>query len=145
VAFVSLRSFCSITLRHEGRDVELVPRYVGTTANAYKHVILGLTPAGGVLDVDLADAPAEIREKLRVIYRTPPMAPHAIVVHPRVPRADAERVAAAVKALARSEAGARLLGQVHMELPVTAEYRRDYAPLEHILGEPEEGDARRGE
>lgn len=145
VAFVGPWSVCSVTLRHEAKGVGIVPRYVGTSANAYKNVILGLTSAGGVLDVILDDAPREVREKLRVIYRTPPMAPHTIVVHPRVPGAEADRIAAALKALAETETGAQLLGRVHLEVPVDAEYGRDYAPLEHLLDGPAEVGTRRPE
>ncbi len=133
VAFVGPWSICTTSLRHEFRGAGLVPRYVGTSANAYKTVVLGLTPAGGVLDSAFEDAPAEIRDKLRVIYSTPPMASHAVVAHPRVPAPVAERVAEAFRALARSDAGAELLEPIHMTDPTRAEYRRDYAPLAHLL------------
>jgi phosphonate transport system substrate-binding protein len=133
VAFVGPWSICTTSLRHEFRGAAIVPRYVGTSANAYKNVVLGFTPAGGVLDSAFDDAPAEIRDRLRVIYRTPPMAPHAVVAHPRVPAAVAERVSGAFRALARSDLGAELLGPIHMTDPTRAEYRRDYAPLAHLL------------
>ena len=133
VAFVGPWSFCSVSLRHQVRGLGIVPRYVGTGANATKHVLLGLAPAGGLLDVALEDAPPEVRDRLRVVFRTPPMAPHAVVVHPRVPREVADRVGDALRALAREAPGLELMRRVHMVAPMAAEYDRDYAPLEHLL------------
>lgn len=133
VAFVGPWTFCSASLRHEVEHLGVVRRYVGTAANARKNVILGLTSAGGTLDFEVTDAPAEVQEKLRVIFTTPPMAPHPVIVHPRVPGDAARRIAAALRALARTELGPKLLGPVHLEAPVPADYERDYAPLEHLL------------
>ena len=134
VALAGPRSFCSITLRHELRWLGIVPRYVGTAANAYKQVVVGLTPAGGALDYTFGAASPDVREKLRIIYESPPLAPHPVIAHPRVPRAVAERVAGALRALARTEQGSGLLKKVRMEAPVEADYERDYAPLERMLG-----------
>lgn len=131
VAFVGPWTFCSVSLRSHARRLHIHPRYVGTSANAYKNVLLGMAVAGGVLDSTLEDAPPEIRAKLRVVYETPPMAPHAVIAHPRLPPEVASRVAAAIRALASEGAG--LLGPVHLEAPVEASYARDYAPLEHLL------------
>jgi phosphonate transport system substrate-binding protein len=134
VAFVGPWTFCSVSLRAYVRELGIVPKYVGTSANAYKNVLLGLVPAGGVLDETLSDAPPEVRARLRVIYQTPPMAPHALIAHPRVPPEASARVTAALLALARSEA-AGLLAPVHLTAPVEAAYARDYAPLEFLLAE----------
>ena len=133
VAFVGPWTFCSVTLRHEVQEIGIVPRFVGTVANAFKTVVLGMVSAGGVLDTNLEAAPADVRARLRVIYQTPPMAPHALVAHPRVPRAVSDRIVRAVLVLAASEEGPKLLGPVRMERPVAAEYERDYGPLEHVV------------
>jgi phosphonate transport system substrate-binding protein len=137
VAFVGPWTFCSVSLRAHVRELGIVSKFVGTSANAYKNVLLGLTDAGGVLDSTLADAPPEVRAKLRVIYETPPMAPHAVIVHPRVPREAAARLVEALRALARegrpSTDASHLLAAVHLSSPVEAVYARDYAPLEFLL------------
>ncbi len=133
VAFVGPWSFCSVTLRHEVHQIGVMPRFVGTSANAFKNVLLGLTVAGGVLDVNLDAAPPDVRSQLRVIYRTPPMAPHAIAAHPRVPREVSERIARAVLALGAAEEGRALLAPIQLESPVVADFARDYAPLEHVV------------
>jgi phosphonate transport system substrate-binding protein len=137
VAFVGPWSVCSITLRRDARGLGVVPRYVGTSANAYKNVILGLVAAGGTLDSVLRAAPSGVRDQLRIIYATEPMAPHPVVAHPRVPAGGAARLADAVRALAETEGGRELLRQVNMPQPVLAEYGRDYAPLQRILDDAE--------
>jgi phosphonate transport system substrate-binding protein len=137
VAFVGPWSFCSVTLRHEVRGMGVVPRFVGTSANAWKHVLLGLVAAGGVLDSALEDTPPDVRERLRVIYATDPMAPHPVVAHPRVPASSAARIADAFLRLSRTPPGLALLRAVHMPRPVVADYARDYEPLERTLGNAE--------
>jgi phosphonate transport system substrate-binding protein len=134
VAFVAPWTFCSQSLMAYTRGLGIAPKFVGTAANAYKNVLLGLTPAGGLLDTSLAEAPAEVRAKLRIIYETPPLPPHAVVAHPRVPGEVTARLAAAIVDLARKD-GAGLFAAVHLQIPVEAVYARDYAPLEHLLGD----------
>jgi phosphonate transport system substrate-binding protein len=124
----------ALALRPHVQGLGIAERFAGTRANVYRQVILGRAAAGSTLDDALAQAPPEVRERLRVVFTTPPMAPHPVVVHPRVPRAAAARVAAAFLALASTQEGAELLGAVHLEAPVPADYTRDYAPLERHLG-----------
>ena len=135
VALMGEWSFCSIVLRHELGALGIVPRYVGTPANAYKQVVVGMVPAGGALDPTLGDAPADVREKLQVIYQTRPFASHPLVAHPRVPREVTRRIGAAVLALSRTESGSRLLKKIGLTAPVEADYERDYAPVERMLSD----------
>jgi phosphonate transport system substrate-binding protein len=143
VAFVGPWTFCSVSLRAYVHELGIVPKYVGTSANAYKNVLLGLVPAGGVLDTTLSDAPPEVRARLRVIYQTPPMAPHAVIAHPRVPREVAGRVTSALLALARTDA-AGLLVRTRLSAPVEASYARDYEPLEFLLADDSSRDFSKG-
>jgi phosphonate transport system substrate-binding protein len=143
VAFVGPWTFCSVSLRAYVHELGIVPRYVGTSANAYKNVLLGLVPAGGVLDDTFAGAPPEVRARLRVIYQTPPMAPHAIVAHPRVPRDVDRRLTAALLALARSDA-AEVLVPARLTAPVEASYARDYSALEFLLADDTSSDPSKG-
>ena len=85
-----------------------------------------------MLDTGFADLPPEMRAKLRVVYETPPMAPHALMAHPRVSAEDAGRLVRALVSLAGSK-DAGLLASVHLETPVEADYARDYAPLEPLM------------
>jgi phosphonate transport system substrate-binding protein len=134
VAFIAEWTFCSVSLRsHVRQELGISPKYVGTSANVYKSVLLGLTAAGGILDSSLADASAEVRARLRVLYATQPMAAHAVVAHPRVPRDVADLVTAGCLALARTDAA--LMASARLGSPVVAVYARDYAPLESIVAD----------
>lgn len=124
----------ALVLRPHLQGLGIDERFAGTRANVYRQVILGRAAAGAALDDALAQAPPDVSERLRVVFTTPPMAPHPVMVHPRVPREAAARVAAAFRALAATPEGAELLGAVHLEAPVPADYTRDYAPLERQMG-----------
>jgi phosphonate transport system substrate-binding protein len=137
VAFLAHWTFCSESLRSQTQRLGIRPRYVGTTANAYKQVLLGEVAAAGLLDVALLDAAPEIRARLRVVYQTDSMAAHALIVHPRVPALVAAQLRAAVLELARDAASRPVLAGVRLESPVDAEYQRDYAPLEQVLQGPD--------
>lgn len=86
--------------------------YVNTHTSAYLNVVLGdADAAGGVMGTFNRLDPA-IREHLRVIYKTAPVPPHPIVVHPRVPSEVATRIQDAFLELAATPEGAELLAQV---------------------------------
>ncbi len=109
-------------------NVRFTPRYVQTHSSVYLHVVQGLNVAGGGVDQTLEEQPAEVRDQLRVIYRTRSMVPHPIVVHPRVPEEDRERVKAAWLALSQTPHGRELMEQIPMSAPISASLD-DYLPL----------------
>jgi len=106
------------------------PVYVQTHVNAYRSVIRGDTPAAGGIRSTLEREPAEVRDKLRVLYETPATASHPVSAHPRVPPAVRMAVRAAMIKLAKTEAGMKMLDAVSLDALVEADYAQDYAPLE---------------
>jgi len=106
------------------------PVYVQTHVNAYRSVIRGDTPAAGGIRSTLEREPAEVRDKLRVLYETPATASHPVTAHPRVPPAVRMAVRAAMIKLAKTEAGMKMLDAVSLDALVEADYTQDYAPLE---------------
>lgn len=116
----------------EEAGVRIVPRYVGTHANTYRHVILGDATAGGGVNNTLANESEEVRQRLRVLYETPGVAPHPLAAHPRVSTGVRQAIADALLGLAASEDGRRLLAAVQMPQPRFADYARDYLPLERL-------------
>lgn len=108
--------------------VQVVPRYVQTHSSVYLHVATGMTAAGGGVASTLKAQKAEIRDRLRVIYRTRTMAPHPVAAHPRVPGAHRERVREALLAMAQAPEGRALLAGVPMRKPVAARMS-DYVEL----------------
>lgn len=108
------------------------PIYAKTHTNAYRLVLAGKTAAAGGIRATLDREPDEVRQQLRVLFETPAVPPHPLVMHPRVP---APLRAALVKAFDRMRAdpaGQALLAGVLMPRPVPADYPRDYRPLEQL-------------
>jgi phosphonate transport system substrate-binding protein len=73
-----------------------------------------------------------MREKLRVLYKTPGSASHPLSVHPRVPTVLAQRVQQAILDMWQDKEERHLLNKVQLSAPIIADYQRDYAPLEKL-------------
>ncbi|MEM1161090.1 MAG: phosphate/phosphite/phosphonate ABC transporter substrate-binding protein [Pseudomonadota bacterium] len=81
IAFPSPGAFgASIVPRAEIRaqGVEFSPRYVRSHDSVYRAVASGLIPAGGGVLRTFNAIPQDLRDQLRVIYRTEGYTPHAI-------------------------------------------------------------------
>lgn len=116
----------------ERYKIRFTARYVRTHSNVYRHVLRGLAAAGGGVNVTLRQEPSEVQDGLSVLYETPPVAPHPLSAHPRVPAAQRAAIARAVLAMADDEPGRALLAAVNLREPVAAEYARDYQALERL-------------
>lgn len=108
------------------------PVYVQTHVNAYRAVIRGDNPAAGGIRSTLDREPAEVRDKLRVLYETPSTASHPVAVHPRVNASVRTTVRNALLKIAKTDAGSKLLEGVSLDALVAADYAKDYAPLEAL-------------
>ena len=108
--------------------VEVSPLYVKTHDSVYLHVVKGLAAAGGGVEKTLAEQEEPIRDALRIIYTTRDLPSHPIVAHPRIPRADAEKVRRAFIEMAATKEGQELLARVPMKRPL-ATSMDDYAPV----------------
>jgi phosphonate transport system substrate-binding protein len=108
--------------------VTVKPFYVQTHSSVYLHVHLGLAAAGGGVASTLARQAPEIRNDLRVLYRTRPMSPHPVTAHPRVPKEDRELVRRAFLDMGKTEAGAAILAKVPIAKVVAASVG-DYVEL----------------
>lgn len=106
--------------------------YLSTHANVYRHVILGRVAAGGGVNQTLEREPPETQRALRVIYVTPPVPPHPLSAHPRLPAAEREALVRAILALGQRDDGRALLQRVDLAEPLRADHRRDYEPLERL-------------
>ncbi len=132
VAFPSANALgASLLMRAELsrlHGVEVVPKYVQTHSSVYLHVALGKTAAGGGVVSTLNSQEPEIRQKLRILYKTRPVTPHPISAHPRVPVAHRKRVLQAILDMANTPKGAALLAQIPMRKPVAASIE-DYSMM----------------
>ncbi len=132
VAFPAPNSVgASLVVRADLRNrfgIRITPKYVKTHTSVYLNVITGLADAGGGVQRTLDMQAPEIRDVLRVLYRTRTFAPHPVAVNSRVPKADGEKVRQALLALADTAKGRALLGKVPVTQPGPA-VMEDYMPL----------------
>ena len=118
-------------LLKEQEHVEIVPLYVDTHSNVYRHVVTGRAAAGGGVRRTLEREPEGLRQQLRVLYETPAAYPHPIVVHPRVPAALRDGIQRRLLILNEEASTAGLLEQVQIPSPAVATLD-DYKPLESL-------------
>lgn len=107
-------------------------RYLGTHSNVYRHVARSETAAGGSVIAALNDEVPELRDQLVVLYKTPDVASHPVVAHPRVPESARKAVTQAMLALSQDETGKALLKGIRTPTPVQANYATDYQPLARL-------------
>ena len=108
--------------------VRVKPDYVKTHSSVYTNVLLGKAAAGGGVMGTLRQQKPEIRDALRVLYKTREMAPHPVVAHPRVPAEHREAVRRALLEMAATEEGAKRLAKVPVKKLIKASVD-DYRPL----------------
>jgi len=114
------------------RGIAIEPAYVRTHSNAYRHVLTGDAAAAGGVRQTLKTEDEAVQRGLRVIFETPPSAPHPLAAHPRVTAAVQRAVRDALLGWTARASDAALLAPIQIAAPVAADYRRDYAPLERL-------------
>ena len=112
--------------------ISIIPRYVSTHSNVYRHVILGEAIAGGGVNNTFKREPPEVQAQLRVLYETPGVPSHPLVAHPRMPKAVRQAIKNTLLEMHNDPAGQRLLADIQMPKPVEANYARDYQALEKL-------------
>lgn len=105
--------------------------YVKSHSSVYLNVLLGKAAAGGGVQKTLSQQAPEIRDQLRVLYRTSEVPPHPLSSHPRVDANVRQKVKAAFLALGTSSEGPALLGRIPMKKIGDASID-DYAPLKEM-------------
>ncbi|AMC33862.1 phosphate/phosphite/phosphonate ABC transporter substrate-binding protein [Janthinobacterium sp. B9-8] len=136
IAFPAPNAFgASLYLRAllvEKQGLKFTPRYLGTHPNVFRHLARNDVAAGGSVVSAFNDETPEVREQLRIIYKTPEVASHPIVAHPRVPSKVRDAISQAFLALAKDAAGRALLKDIRFPDPVLTAYEKDYLPLETL-------------
>ena len=135
VAFPSPNAFgASLYMRallKEQEKIDIEATYVKTHTNVYRHVVTGRTAAGGGVRRTLEREPESLRAQLRILYETPETYPHPIVIHPRVPEVQRERIRKALLELAQTAETARLLQRIQIPRPTTTGLQ-DYQNLKAL-------------
>lgn len=89
--------------------------YVKSHSSVYLNVLLGKVAAGGGVQKTLSQQPDEIREKLRILYKTTGTPPHPVTAHPRIEKNLQVKVKNAFLELGDSDAGRKLLANIPMK------------------------------
>lgn len=114
MAFPSPIAFAATILPQlslEQAGVTVVPKVVASHESVYRTVARGLYPAGGGAVKTYEQVDPLVRDRLRILWKSRPYTTHPIAVHPRVTREVAQRVVAALLAMADDPQGAVLLEQ----------------------------------
>lgn len=106
--------------------INISPIFVGNHQSVMLNVAVRQVSAGGIASSMFYIAPQELRENLRIIYRTPTVAPHPIMAHTRIPSAMRTRIQQALLVLAATPEGQALFSQIPMKKPGVAD-ADDYA------------------
>jgi len=116
----------------EREKIHIQPVYVKTHSNAYRSVLAGLSAAAGGINLTFDQEPPEVRKSLRVLMETPGVPPHPLAAHPRVPEATRRLITDALLRLMTDRAMRELMNDIPWVNPVSADYGRDYQPLERF-------------
>ncbi|MDH5694668.1 MAG: phosphate/phosphite/phosphonate ABC transporter substrate-binding protein, partial [Gammaproteobacteria bacterium] len=136
VAFPALVAFGASTylraMLKEDHNIDIAPFFAGSHKNSYRSVLLGKAAAGGgVYKTFLAESQA-FQEQFRVLYETPKVQPHAIIVHPRIGNELSEIIAENIIKLRESERGQKALKFSPIQNPERSNYRKHYSKLEKL-------------
>jgi len=101
--------------------IDINPKYVKTHSSVYLNVALGLTDAGGGVASTLGEQKDEIKDQLKVLYKTRHMAPHPLSVHPRVAKDVQLKVKQAILKMAETEHGRALLEKIPIRKAIPAD------------------------
>ncbi len=118
LAFPSPAAFAASVLTRgylSRQQIEFEPRYVSSHDSVYQVVSKGLFVAGGGVERTLGNTAPELREQLRILWKSRGYTPHAIAAHPRLEEFEWQRVRDAMLKLDTSEEGRRLLGTINFK------------------------------
>lgn len=112
------------------KGIDFVTKYVKTHPNVIRGVVRNEGQAGGMVNATLAAETDELKNKVRVIYETPPAPPHPIAAHPRVNATTREALTKAI--ISHIEQNRQVGADIQMANPIRATYAKDYHPLEKL-------------
>jgi phosphonate transport system substrate-binding protein len=81
----------------------------------YLNVLLGKAAAGGGVQKTLSQQPENVKDGLRILYKTTKVNPHPLAVHPRIDKEIQEKIKAAFIEMGNSEEGKALLKKIPMK------------------------------
>lgn len=92
--------------------VKFRPVYVKTHSSVYLNVVVKQTTAGGGVQKTLNQQRDNIKGALKILHRTPDVAPHPLAAHPRVPVEVREQIKNTFLLLGENVIGRSLLAKI---------------------------------
>jgi len=89
--------------------IDIAPSYVSSHDSVYRAVAKGLFVAGGGVMRTFNTLEPEVRDQLRVLWKTAPYTSHALATHPRISRSDTLKILTAFEELSTYSEGQVLL------------------------------------
>lgn len=109
-------------------NIKFNPIYVKTHSSVYLNVVVQQTSAGGGVQKTLNQQRFNIKSALKILHRTPGVAPHPLAVHPRISVEVREKIKNTFLLLGESDIGRSLLAKIPMKKVGVAKMS-DYTPL----------------
>lgn len=109
--------------------ISFTPVWAQTHSSAYLNAALGKVAAAGGVMATFQQQPQQVRDKLRIVYETRHIAPHPVMVHPRVPTADREKMRQAFIDMGKTAEGKEMLAKIPIEQIVPAN-TEDYSEIQ---------------
>lgn len=109
-------------------NIKFKPIYVKTHSSVYLNVVVNQTAAGGGVQKTLNQQRINIKGALKVLHRTPEVAPHPLAAHPRVPVEVRDKIKNTFLLLGKNEIGRALLAKIPIKKVGEANVA-DYSPL----------------
>jgi len=116
LAFPSPAAFAATilpTANLKKQEIEINSKYVSSHDSVYLAVSKGLLPAGGGIVRTFENTDPEVRDSLRVLWKSDGYTPHAFAAHPRVSDKDRESLSAALTTMQETDSGLELLSRLN--------------------------------
>lgn len=115
----------------EKLKIHITPRYVLSHDSVYRNVAEKNFIAGGGVIRTLKASAKEVRENLRILYKTKGYTPHAFAAHPSVPGEVKTRILRAMSGMEKTQEGKRLLKILKIK-GITSAKDRDWDDVRKI-------------
>lgn len=118
IAFPSPAAFAASLLPRgelKKMGISITPKYVSSHDSVYQTVAKGFFVAGGGIGRTFNNVRPDIKEELKVLWKTEPYTPHAFAAHPRINEDKRQRLAKALGDMANDPLGAELLNTLSIK------------------------------
>jgi len=136
ISFPSKNAFAASlyirSLLEDNNSLTFTPKYSGSHDNTYRSVLVGSSVAGGGVKRTLEREHDRLKKQLKIIYTTPGIKSHPLMILPRINESDRQKIQSAILSLDNSEPGKAMLKEIKLQNPVPANYAKDYKPIEKL-------------